>query len=259
MDRTREYGTAFAVTLVHVGLLSVGFLILADQFSFPEILRAPSEERLALFRQHQALIVPAYYMMGLSGLTQIMLAVLFHQSFAKTGSTLPVAALVAGVLAGAFQMMGFMRWPIAVPYLAEQMAGAGTAEMRNVVALLEGLLNRYAGMVVGEHLGFLAQGAWTMLISLAMFRGPLFAWPYGLVGLVLGALIAVSAFEQLGGPFEAIGFLSAPVSAAWLGWLLMCGVSLARTHANGVGPRFFIFPALALAALMGGLASTALM
>ncbi len=259
MDRTREYGTAFAVALVHVGLLSVGFLILADVFSFPEILRAPSEARLALFRQNQGMIVPAYYMMGLSGLTQIMLAVLFHQSFAKGGSTLLVAALVAGVLAGAFQMMGFMRWPIAVPYLAEQMAGAETSEMRNVIALLEGLLNRYAGMVVGEHLGFLAQGAWTMLISLAMFRGSLFAWPYGLVGLALGVLITVSAFEQLGGPFEAIGFLSAPVSAACLGWLLMCGVSLARTQADGTGPRFFIFSALALAALMGGLAATALM
>lgn len=259
MDRTREYGTAFAVALVHVGLLSAGFLILADQFSFPEILRAPSEARLALFRQNQGLIVPAYYMMGLSGLTQIMLAVLFHQSFARPGSTLLIAALVAGVLGGAFQMMGFMRWPIAVPYLAEQMASAPTAEMRGVVALLEGLLNRYAGMVLGEHLGFLGQGAWATLISLAMLRGPLFAWPYGLVGLVLGALIMASSLEQLGGPFEAIGFLSAPVSAAWLGWLTMCGISLARTQADGIGPKFFIFSAFGLALLMGGLTATALM
>lgn len=253
MDRTREYGTAFAATLVHVGLLSVGFLILADHFSFPEILRVSSQERLALFRQNQGLIVPAYYMMGLSGLTQIIVAVLFHQSFARPGSTLLLGALVAGVLAGAFQMMGFMRWPIAVPYLAEQMAAAPSPEIQNVVALLEGLLNRYAGMVIGEHLGFLAQGTWTLLISLAMLRGRLFAWPYGLVGLVLGALIIVSAFEQLGGPFEVIGFLSAPVSAAWLGWLLMCGISLARTSADGQGPRFFVVSALAMVVLMGAL------
>lgn len=259
MDRTREYGTAFAVSLVHVGLLSAGFLILADQFSFPDILRASPEVRLALFRQNQGLIVPAYYMMGLSGLTQIILAVLFHQSFAKPGSTLLLAALMAGVLGGAFQMMGFMRWPIAVPYLAEQMASAPTAEMRGVVAMLEGLLNRYAGMVLGEHLGFIGQGAWTVLISLAMFRGQLFAWPYGLVGVVLGGLILASSMEQLGGSFEAIGFLSAPVSAAWLGWLLMLGISLARTQADGVGPKFFIFSAVGLAASMGGLAATALM
>lgn len=258
MDRTRDYGVAFALTLVHVALLSVGFLILVDQFSFPEILRASSQERLALFQQNQGLIVPAYYMMGLSGLTQIMIAVMFYQSFARSGSTLLVAALVAGVLAGAFQMMGFMRWPIAVPYLAEQMAAASTEDMRGVVALLEGLLNRYAGMVLGEHLGFLGQGFWTVLISAAMMRGPLFAWPYGVVGFVLGALILVSAMEQLGGPFEVIGFLSAPVSAAWLGWLLMCGVSLARTQADGRGPKFFIVSAAAMIAVMGGLVLPAL-
>jgi hypothetical protein len=257
VDRTREYGTAFAVAVVHVLLLSVGFLILADQFLFPEILRASSQERLALFRQNQVLIVPAYYMMGLSGVTQVMLAVLFHQSFARGGSTLLTGALVAGVLAGAFQLMGFMRWPIAVPYLAEQMATA-PAEMQGTVALLEGLLNRYAGMVIGEHLGFLAQGVWTILVSLAMFRGRLFAWPYGLIGLVLGVLILVSALEQLGGPFEAIGFLSAPVYAAWLGWLLMCGVSLARTQADAQGPKFFLVSALAMVVVMGALVAPAI-
>jgi hypothetical protein len=139
------------------------------------------------------------------------------------------------------------------------MALAPTAEVRGVVALLEGLLNRYAGMTIGEHLGFLGQGAWTLLVSLAMFRGALFAWPYGVVGVVLGALILAGSLEQLGGPFEAIGFLSAPVSASWLGWLLMCGVSLARTQADGVGPKFFIFSAVGLAVSMGGLAATAMM
>jgi len=161
------------------------------------------------------------------------------------------------VLAGAFQLMGFMRWPIAVPYLAEQMANAPSAEVQSTVALLEGLLNRYAGMVIGEHLGFLAQGAWTILVSLAMFRGRLFAWPYGFVGLLLGLLIAVSAFEQLGGPFEAIGFLSAPASAAWLGWLLMCGVSLTRTRSDGEGPKFFLVSALAMVVVMGALVAPA--
>lgn len=258
MNREHEYGVTFGLTVVHVALLSVGFLILADQFSFPEILRASSEQRLALFSQHQGLIVPAYYMMGLSGLTQIALAVMFHQSFSRGGSTVLVAALVAGVLAGAFQLMGFMRWPIVVPYLAEQMSAATTQEMRNVVGLLEGLLNRYAGMMIGEHLGFLAQGIWTFLIGVAMLRGPLFASPYGFIGMVLGIAIGLSSLEQLGGPFEAIGMLSAPASAAWLGWLLMCGVSLLRTRADGVGPKFFLFSALGMVIVMGALVAPAM-
>ena len=258
MDRTREYGTAFALTLVHAGLLSAGFLILVSEFGFPEILRVSAEERLALFTAHQATIVPAYYMMGLSGVTQIALAILFHQSFARPGSTVLLSALVAGVLAGAFQVMGFFRWPIAVPYLAEQMAQASTLEARTVIGLLEGLLNRYAGMTIGEHLGFLAQGSWTLMIGIAMLRGPLFSWVYGVVGVLLGVLLFGGALEQLGGPLAALGMISAPVSAAWLGWLVMCGVSLARTQSDGRGPRFYWAAMIGLVGLMGGLAATAI-
>lgn len=257
MDRTREYGSAFATTLVHAGLLSAGFLILAGEFAFPGILRASSQERLALFSAHQGLIVPAYYMMALSGVTQILLAILFHQSFARPGSTLLLTALAAGVLAGAFQAMGFLRWPIVVPFLAERMAGATSNEARDVVGLLEGVLNRYAGMTIGEHLGFLAQGTWTTLIGIAMLRGPLFAWTYGVVGIVLGVSLFTGAFEQLGGSFAQLGMISAPISAAWLGWLVMCGISLARTHSDGRGPRFSWASLIGLVGLMGGLAASA--
>ena len=148
MDRSREYGVTFNLTLLHAALLVSGFLILADQFSFPEILRASSQERLGLFHQNQTIITGAYYLMALTGLTQVVLAVMFHQSFARPGSTLLQLALVSGILAGVFQVLGFIRWPIAVPYLADQMAQASTDEMRAIVGLLEGLLNRYAGMAI---------------------------------------------------------------------------------------------------------------
>ena len=253
MDRAREYGVTFNLTLLHAALLVSGFLILADQFAFPEILRASSEERLGLFHRNQPIITGAYYLMALSGLTQVVLAVMFHQCFARPGSTVLQLALVSGILAGAFQVLGFIRWPIAVPYLADQMVSAGSPDMRAVVTLLEGLLNRYAGMAIGEHLGFLGQGAWTVLIGIAMFNGRLFAVPYGLVAVVLGALLIVSSLEQLGGMFEAVGFLSAPVSAAWLGWLVSCGVSLARTQGDGAGPRFGVLSALVMAGAIGAL------
>jgi hypothetical protein len=253
VDRSREYGVTFNLTLLHAALLVSGFLILADQFAFPEILRASSQERLGLFHQNQTIITGAYYLMALTGLTQVVLAVMFHQSFARPGSTVLQLALVSGILAGVFQVLGFIRWPIAVPYLADQMAQASTDEMRAIIGLLEGLLNRYAGMAIGEHLGFVGQGFWTIFISIAMFQGRLFSSLYGLVGVFLGALLVVSALEQLGGPFETLGFLSAPVSAAWLGWLVSCGVSLLRTHADGVGPAFGIFSALTMVVLMGAL------
>lgn len=247
------------VALLHVALISAGFLILAASFQFPEILRESAQTRLALFTQSQGTIVPAYYMMGMTGLTQIALAVLLHRAFAAPQSALLLLALVAGVLGGAFQAMGFLRWPIAIPYLAQAMAHATTPEAQATVALLEGTLNRYAGMVVGEHLGFLGQAFWTILVGRAALASRLFSPIYGGVAIVLGILLLVSALEQLGGPFEAIGMVSAPVSAAWLGWLIAVGVSLARTDATGKGPRFGILSAAILLGAMGGLTATALM
>lgn len=247
------------VALLHVGLISAGFLILAASFQFPDILRESAQTRLALFTQNQGTIVPAYYMMGMTGLTQIALAVLLHRAFAAPQSALLLLALVAGVLGGAFQAMGFLRWPIAIPYLAQAMVHATTPEAQATVALLEGTLNRYAGMVVGEHLGFLGQAFWTILVGRAALASRLFSPIYGGVAIVLGILLLVSALEQLGGPFEAIGMVSAPVSAAWLGWLIAVGVSLARTDATGKGPRFGILSAAILLGAMGGLTATALM
>jgi hypothetical protein len=257
VNSRQTYAAAFVVALVHVSLLAGGFLVLVDQFHFPEILRASSQERLALFSKNAALIVPAYYAMGLSGLTQISIAVLFHRSFARQGSTILLLALVAGVSAGLLQAMGFMRWPIAVPFLAEQMAAASTPDGQAMVALVEGTLNRYAGMVIGEHLGFLGQGFWTLFVSVAMLSGVLFSRVYGVVGVLLGLAILVSSLEQLGGPFERLGMVSATASAAWLGWLLVCGISLLRTK-EGTGPKFGVMSALALLGLMGGLVVSSL-
>jgi hypothetical protein len=258
MSQRDTHVAAFFVVVAHVGLLLTGFLVLADQFHFPDILRASSQERLTLFSQNAAVIVPAYYAMGLSGLTQIGIAVLFHRSFARQGSSILLLALVAGVCGGLAQAMGFMRWPIAVPFLAEQMAAATTPAGQAMVALVEGTLNRYAGMVIGEHLGFLGQGSWTLFVSAAMMSGALFSRVYGLVGIVLGVAILVSSLEQLGGPFESLGMVSATASAAWLGWLLMCGVSLLRTKPDGTGPKFRLVSLIALTGLMGGLAVTSL-
>lgn len=258
MDRRPEARLALVVILVHCALLTAGFLILVEAFAFPDILRAGAAERLALFTQNAGQIIPAYYLMGLSGITQIAIAVLVHRALKGEGSTLLLAALVAGILGGAFQAMGFLRWPIAIPYLAEQMAAAPTPEARAMVALAEGLLNRYAGMVVGEHLGFLGQGGWTILIAIAAFRARALSSVYGAVGIVLGLLILGGALEQLGGPFEAIGMVSTPATAAWMGWLIMIGVSLARADANGYGPRFSWASAAALASLMGGLVAVSI-
>lgn len=250
----------FGVTaLAHAALLSAGFLVLAEAFAFPDILRESPQTRLALFQANAATVFPAYYAMALTGLTQIALALSLNAAFRKAGSLLLSAALVFGILAGVFQILGFIRWPIVIPWLAQEMAAAsGDSQRQAMVALMEGTLNRYAGMAVGEHLGFLAQGLWSMLAGLALIRTRLASPLLGLSGIVLGLLLIGGALEQLGGPFTVLGMFSAPASAAWLGWLLMLALSLVRTREDGKGPAMGPFSLLLYAALMAAFVMPAL-
>ncbi|MCA8942018.1 MAG: DUF4386 family protein, partial [Planctomycetes bacterium] len=152
---TRPARLLGALTLVlHPLILFVGFEILGHSFDFPEILRESASVRLARFEANASVVVPTYWALTFSGFTQILCALFLARALPRT----PLAtrsSVVLGTLAGAFQAVGFGRWVIAVPYLAEQ---AHTTD----VALVEGTLNRFAGMLVGEHLANLAWGGWLL-------------------------------------------------------------------------------------------------
>src|SRR5690606_3119190 len=71
-----------------------------------------------------------------------------------------------GVLGGFSQMLGWVRWPVTVPHLADAYVGAG--QDRTSIADAYDVLNRYAGGALGEHLGWLFQGAWGVGLALLL-------------------------------------------------------------------------------------------
>lgn len=239
MNRTFEYRAAAVVILIHVSLLGLGSQVLAGVFEFPEVLRMPAEYRLGLFLEHRSVIIPVYYLMALTGLTQLSIAVLLHQSFKDRGSTLLVLATVFGVLSGAWQVMGFLRWTILIPYIAETMAQANALGIEPAtVAFMEGVANRYIGMAVGEHLGFVGQTVWTILLGVVMVRSKLFENRLAWIGIVLGILTIPVCLEPLGGPFVAFAEWPMPVVTAWVVWTMVVAFSLVRTDGTtGEGPR----------------------
>ena len=90
--------------------------------------------------------------------------------------------------------------------------------------------NRYLGIAVGECLGYLLTGAWTVLTAVAMLQSSEFdgwlAWP----GVVIGLLLVVGSLEFVG-PFEESGWNVAAmiVPLAYIGWslwLIVIGVVL---------------------------------
>jgi hypothetical protein len=141
-------------------------------------------------------------------------------------------ATAFGVVAGVMQFLGLARWPFLVPYLADSYTDPASSEAtRESVAVVFEAFNRYAGVAVGEHLGYLFTGLWTALVALAMFGSalPFRRW-LSLLGMVSAAGVLVGTLEPAG--FEAAANIVVVGYILWSIWLALTGIFLLRTSSN---------------------------
>lgn len=82
------------------------------EFQFPEVLRLPTQERLATFRENQPVIVATYWALIMSGFTQILAAVFLALALRPYRGGLVILALIFGTINGLGQAIGFGRWAI---------------------------------------------------------------------------------------------------------------------------------------------------
>ena len=205
---------------------TVCFTLLQLRFEYPDILRQPTADILAKFQAGGPSLVAVWYALTLTALLFIPLAVLLHRVLAAREA--PAALWVAtafGVVAGLAQGLGFLRWPFLVPHLARVYLAqeSGEPQRAATVAVFEAF-HRYAGVGVGEHLGYLSTSVWTAGVALLMWRSPQFGRALGLSGVALAGGIASGLLEPagwaLGGTINTYSYL------AWAVWLVAVGVRL---------------------------------
>ncbi|WP_310397896.1 DUF4386 family protein [Hymenobacter sp.] len=236
---------AAALLVLEAVLVTVPVAVLSHHFHFPAVLREPAAVALPLFRASQGFIVPAYYVFVLSALLYVPLSYALRRALAPAaGPARPLGSrLLAGLgLATALlQSLGFSRWVFAVPLLSAQYAAPdGTDTTRRAVALLYDLLNRYAGLTVGEHLGFLAMAAWTGCLAGLVWQGrgrSRLATGLAAAGLGLALALALSVGEHFGGPnAPAFAQLNLVANTVWTGWVLGLAGWLLRRPAERLAP-----------------------
>lgn len=215
-------------TIVAFGLAtSVAFGILSTVFEFPDVLRRPGGEVLALYAEKADVVRPTYWVLGMTGLVLVGIAVelgRFLTPFAEGP-----ARLVSGfgVATGVFWSLGYTRWPIAVPYLSEMYLSGDAAEKERA-AEMYGMLNRYAGMTVGEHLGFITMGVFAIALAIGLRRGeigPRWLLPVGIIG---GVLITITSYEQYNPEVTLLGALNGLANTVWFLWMIAIGIVLLR-------------------------------
>jgi hypothetical protein len=224
-------GLAASVLLIALPLaFNAAFALLARKFDYPDILRRPTAEILERFRAGGSSLVLLWWGFAMTAVLFAPLAVLVPTALGGADQTLLAVGATVGVLASAVQFLGLIRWPFLVPYLARTMADPdATPARKEAVDVLFQSFNRFLGVAVGEHLGFLLTGVWSVLVGTAVLQTGLPVW-LGAAGVAVGAVLTLCSLEFVGG-FEPSGWKLAarltPVAyVVWSLWLLALGIVL---------------------------------
>jgi hypothetical protein len=228
---TAELPTAALLIAVPVAF-NAAFFELGRSFDYPNILRKEPDEILRTFAaggsglilRWQALLLSALAMLPLVALVPVVL---------EPPAELAVASIVIGLAAALVQALGLARWPFAVPELARRYVaadGPAAGSTRESIEVAFALMHRLFGIGIGEHLGYLLTGVWTLLIAASvMATSALPSW-LGLAGLPIGAAMLIGSSEFVG-PNEEHGWKVAAVIVpiayvAWSLWLVALGVGI---------------------------------
>lgn len=211
-------------------VMMTAFTLLQMNFEYPDILRQPTGTVLQKFVEGGSGLLATWYAFTFSAVMFTLVAVLVRPYLEEERGGLMDVAVVTGVLAGLVQFLGLIRWVFIVPYLAQTyLDPSATAATREAVEVVFQAFHRYAGMAIGEHLGYLFTGVWTILMGAAMLRAPMFRAWLGWIGIVMGVGIMVGVLEPAG--MEWAGLVNALAYMGWAVWVLLAGVFVLRGKA----------------------------
>jgi hypothetical protein len=177
-----------------------------------------------------------------AGVMLVALPIAFNAAFAALAATFdypdilrrPTHEVLARFRAGGTKLV--LWWWIfaltaaALPPLAVLLARALDGPSDKAIDIVFQAFNRYLGVAVGEHLGYLLTGAWSILVGFAFTQTTIAPTWLGIPGIVIGGLLALCSLEFVG-PAERTGWRLAgtltPITyIAWSLWLIAIGIAL---------------------------------
>jgi len=222
-----------AVLLISVPLaFNLAFFELGRAFDYPGILRKPPDEVLRRFAAGGSGLLLRWEGLLVSALAMLPLAALLAVVLGATPA-LTALSIVIGAAAALAQALGLARWPFAVPELARRHAATEGPEadtVRGNIELTFATLNRLLGVGIGEHLGYLLTGIWTLLVATSILSTAVLPGWLGVIGLPIGLALLIGTLEFVGrnekDGWRLAGTIVPIAYIAWSFWLVALGVFL---------------------------------
>lgn len=216
--------TGFVLIIVPI-TFNIVFFALGRAFEYPDILRKPTDVIFTRFAQGGKRLIVLWYAFAITALSAIPMALLFQGVFFEQHPILSPASAIMGVLSGLVQGIGLLRWPLLVPMLTAQYhAEKATSEQRNTVIAIFNAFHQFVGVVIGEHLGYIFTGSWTIIICLMMISSTIFSSLLGILGIISALGIMVGLLEPTG--WKPAGAINAMSYILWSLWLIVSGITL---------------------------------
>ena len=211
---------------------NLAFFELGRAFDYPDILRKEPEEILRRFAAGGSGLIIRWEALLLSALAMLPLAALVAVALAPPAA-IAVTSVAVGAAAALVQAVGLVRWPFVVPELARRYIaaeGPDAAATRRTIEVVFATLHRLLGVGIGEHLGYLLTGVWTLLVAASVVSTAVLPGWLGLLGIPIGVGLLVGTLE-FAGPNEEHGWAIAgsivPIAyIAWSVWLIALGIAL---------------------------------
>lgn len=228
---TVEVATAVLLIAVPVAF-NLAFFELGRAFDYPNILRQEPDEILRRFAAGGSGLILRWEALLLSALGMLPLVALLAVALGAPAA-LTAASIVVGLAAALVQGLGLVRWPFAVPELARRYVAAegddGDATRRSIEVTFA-TLHRLFGVGIGEHLGYLFTGLWTLLTVASVLSTVVLPGWLGLVGIPIGIALLIGTLEFVGSNEEhgwpLAGTIVPIAYIAWSIWLVALGVAL---------------------------------
>lgn len=210
-------------------LFNAFFALLAKNFNYPEILRQPTTQVLQKFLHGGSGLVLTWWAFMLSAVAFVPISVSLPSVLNSSRQPLNTIIIATGLIAGLVQFVGLSRWVFLVPFLTRESSSADHQKLITIDLIFQSA-NRFLGVAIGEHLGYLFTGIWSISSGILMVNGENSNQILGFLGIIIGALLMLCSLEFVGKNEEKGWNLAAAITPfvyiAWSLWLVSIGVDL---------------------------------
>jgi Domain of unknown function (DUF4386) len=218
------YRRLASVSMTGAALLAIaGFTALGSIFDYPQILKEPTDDILALYRENSTAVSGWFLVLTVGA---ALLAPAGYALGRLAGGRLGRWITGVGIAAATVQVIGLSRWVLFVPGLSEDATHPATAaDARDEFDTL----HTWLGEALGETVGYALTATFTILVLVALRRAGAARWLLWL-GYAAAVLIATGVVIPLG--IEAAELTNFAGYVAWSLWLLALSVALWRGSRN---------------------------